>query len=250
MATRLYPPYIEGVIPAFSGTEISVPFSMNRAVSKNEVDGFGLKIKTISSNIQIAQVFKQIDKTEEFPNVIKFNISKELANNQFQIGTFYKVQLCYFSYEKDSNGKIIYDNNQTPNRILGYFSTVGVIKYTSNPEVSIIDLSSKNINMHKYDYAGEYKMTEDKSEKVYSYSFDLFDKNKRLVKTSGEMIHNNFNDAEYGISIDTFKIEEDLPMNEICFLQYTVKTINGLIKSSPLYRIAQKNQLILKLKRS
>jgi len=35
---KLYPPYIEGIIPSFSlvsgmGTVITVPFSMNRAVS-------------------------------------------------------------------------------------------------------------------------------------------------------------------------------------------------------------------------
>jgi hypothetical protein len=46
-----YPPYIEGTIPAFSstkkGTVITVPFSMNRGVSKSEVVGFKLKIKTV-----------------------------------------------------------------------------------------------------------------------------------------------------------------------------------------------------------
>jgi hypothetical protein len=48
---KLYPPYLEGTIPAFcdtkEGTVLTVPFSMNRAVSKREVAGFYLKLKTI-----------------------------------------------------------------------------------------------------------------------------------------------------------------------------------------------------------
>ena len=49
---KLYPPNINGTIPAFcndNGTVlITVPFSMNKAVSKSEVGGFALKIKTVS----------------------------------------------------------------------------------------------------------------------------------------------------------------------------------------------------------
>ena len=49
MATRLYPPAIAGTLPAFCGTDtLSVPFSMNRAVSATEVLGFKIKIKTVN----------------------------------------------------------------------------------------------------------------------------------------------------------------------------------------------------------
>ena len=46
--SKLYPPYIEGTIPAFcenkQGTVImTVPFSMNRAVNKKQVSGVCLK---------------------------------------------------------------------------------------------------------------------------------------------------------------------------------------------------------------
>ena len=44
---KLYPPNIEGTIPAFYGTTLVVPFSMNKAVSKIEVEGMAIKIKTI-----------------------------------------------------------------------------------------------------------------------------------------------------------------------------------------------------------
>lgn len=47
---KLYPPVIEGTIPAFNGTDLTVPFSMNRSVSIAQIGGFALKIKTIQSN--------------------------------------------------------------------------------------------------------------------------------------------------------------------------------------------------------
>ena len=52
---KLYPPYIEGIIPSFSlksgtGTVITVPFSMNRAVGQTEISNFSLKVKNIISN--------------------------------------------------------------------------------------------------------------------------------------------------------------------------------------------------------
>ena len=47
---KLYPPEIEGIIPAFCGTVLTVPFSMNKTVSKSEVSGMILKIKTVYSN--------------------------------------------------------------------------------------------------------------------------------------------------------------------------------------------------------
>jgi len=37
---KLYPPNVEGKLPAFTGTTLVVPFSMNRAVGPGEVGGF------------------------------------------------------------------------------------------------------------------------------------------------------------------------------------------------------------------
>ena len=41
---KLNPPNIEGSIPAFTGTTIVVPFSMNRSVGQKEVSGMRLKM--------------------------------------------------------------------------------------------------------------------------------------------------------------------------------------------------------------
>ena len=72
MSTKLYPPYIEGTIPAFSGTVITVPFSMNKAVSKNQVAGFSLKIKTVQSNTFITTLVKTDFTREQLDYVFEY----------------------------------------------------------------------------------------------------------------------------------------------------------------------------------
>jgi hypothetical protein len=52
MVEKLSPPLVEGTIPAFysddgATAKLVVPFSMNRAVSKVQVKGIALKIKTV-----------------------------------------------------------------------------------------------------------------------------------------------------------------------------------------------------------
>ena len=58
--TKLYPPLIEGTIPAFyseKGTAfLTVPFSMNRAVGPTDFKGFNLKVKTVQSSSYIISV--------------------------------------------------------------------------------------------------------------------------------------------------------------------------------------------------
>jgi hypothetical protein len=49
---KLFPPVIEATIPAFykdteKGIVITIPFSMNRGISKTQVGGFALKAKTV-----------------------------------------------------------------------------------------------------------------------------------------------------------------------------------------------------------
>ena len=56
MARKLYPPITEGTIPAFYGDSITIPYSMNRMVNKNEIAGFSLKIKTVQSNLFLGTI--------------------------------------------------------------------------------------------------------------------------------------------------------------------------------------------------
>lgn len=47
---KLYPPNLGGTIPAFYGNILTVPFVMNKTVSKNEVNGFNLIVKTVANS--------------------------------------------------------------------------------------------------------------------------------------------------------------------------------------------------------
>jgi hypothetical protein len=136
-------PIIEGTLPAFytdgNGTaKIVVPFSMSRAVNRNEIFNFRLKIK----NLQGTKYLKTLDAEKvDFNNYeATFSMTKEEAEKVFTIGSFYKAQLAYIDI----------------NHITGFYSTVGIIKYTSKPYLSISNLSTSKNNAHCYTYTGVY----------------------------------------------------------------------------------------------
>jgi len=105
---KLYPPNIEGTIPAFyldEGTTatIVVPFSMNRAVGKSEVYGFSLKIKYVDGSIiDTYQVFNSnvvLSDSSEY-NIAEgssYDLEKSLEvffsvpSNLFNVGQYYKI---------------------------------------------------------------------------------------------------------------------------------------------------------------
>lgn len=224
---KLYPPNLEGTLPAFYGTTLVVPFSMNRAVTMSEVQSILLKIKTIQSNS-----FILAGETENFSlSTSHCEAQFGIEPNKLNIGQYYKIQIAYKS---------------NVDQIIGYYSTVGVIKYTAEPRVEIDGLSKErgNINSHRYSYVGKYTSnSEDPAEKVYSYQFNLYDTNKQLLQTSGEQIHNSYNDTERGESYDNYNIEQDLELNQVYYLEYIVTTLNGLKVSSGYYKIMQKQSI-------
>ena len=64
---KLYPPNIEGTLPAFCGSALTVPFSMNRAVSTADIRGFAIKIKRVNDNSLIYS-----GKTDHYDTRFKF----------------------------------------------------------------------------------------------------------------------------------------------------------------------------------
>ena len=92
---KLFPPVLEGTIPAFyseNGTvKITVPFSMNRAVSSAQVKGLALKIKTAQSSSYLYTI-----------NTIN-KLNFDLENSpwvQFSITDDNKSIICYFKIFK------------------------------------------------------------------------------------------------------------------------------------------------------
>ena len=212
---KLPPPIIEGTLPAFYGTELTVPFVMNKAVSINEFDSFEVKIKSALNNALI--------KTEtvilyQDLNKVIFNISADLV-----IGRYYKIQMAYRSGD-----------------IVGYYSDIGIAKYTTEPEVFIENLNKDTINPHVYNYIGKYsQINGDATEKVHSYCFNLYQDND-LIKTTDWVLHNSNLDENGYESFDLFNLEEDLDLDKIYYIEYKIKTNNNLIVSSDKYPIKQK----------
>ena len=241
---KLYPPNIGGTIPAFysvgTTTKIVVPFSMNKAVGKSEVFGFSLKIKYVDGNIiDTFQVFDSsliIKNDDDSFNIdfrgsydleksltVTFNVNS-IKGTYLKEGQFYKVQLAYI----DKNLEV------------GYYSTVGIVKYTIRPTVEIANLEDSPVNPHRYSYTGVYSQYKrDPTEKIYSSRFLLTHSDGTIIKDTGYVLHNSSEDDLPYESRETFLWARDLDPNTTYFLKYIVKTINGLECESPSYRISQ-----------
>ena len=229
MVEKLSPPLVEGTIPAFysddgATAKLVVPFSMNRAVSKVQVKGIALKIKTVQSSTYLYDTITVDNFYFNLENSpwVEFHIPA----NKFRQGQFYKVQIAYINVDNDE---------------IGYFSSVGVTKYTSKPELYIQNVTQGPINSHLYEYQGIYRQTGDSTERVYSYRFDVYDPNDNLYLSSGELLHNHdTDDKSLNESYDTYLFSKDLEIGAIYKIQYTITTINKLTLSTPRYRIMQK----------
>ena len=222
---KLYPPQLEGTLPAFyktseKSTILSIPFSMNRAVSAAEVYGYSLRVKDVINSDELFTV----NTTNHSSTSEAIFLLNDMQSEFLVVGSYYKFQLAYI--DKDGN--------------TGYYSTVGVVKCTSQPTVIIEGLELSLNNNHKYFYTGFYQNGNDPTEKVYSYQFILTDKNGEVISDSGKRIHliENNTDVTYE-SIDTYTIPFDLEDDNVYFLQYIITTNNGLIVKSPKYRILQ-----------
>lgn len=227
MAKRLYPPQLDGTLPAFTGATVVVPFAMNKAVSLSEVTGFRLKIKTTLNDILINDN-APIESTNFTNSSVTFDISSII--DKLKIGNYYKFQIAYVDQDEES----------------GYFSTVGVIKYTTKPTVAIKNLVEIDGNATLVSYIGEYsqyKLNEnydninDVTEKVAYYKYEVYDLNDVLIEDSNWILHSSLNDLYNHYSTDEFTIKTELTPNTPYFLRYITKSKNGLITKSPRYQI-------------
>lgn len=225
---KLYPPYINGTIPAFyhseGTTKIVVPFTMNRGVAPSEVAGFALKIKTINGDVKGVV---QVD-ASEVVIVSNASVTFSIDDMNFLVGQYYKVQLAYI----DHSG------------VIGYYSTVGIIKCTTKPSVTIDGLEFGQINTHNYSYVGTYsQLGGDVTEKMYSCQFVLYDSDNNIIADSGERLHNtSFDNISYE-SHEEFLISQDLDLHKSYYIQFTVTTTNKLVVRSLKYRVVQRRSI-------
>ena len=227
LISKLSPPVIENKLPAQYGNTLKIPFTLSRAVSRNQVNTMSMILRSVQANKDLAVI-----RASSFgPNANNiYEAQFDIANVELEIGQYYKIQLaCCDANNLDDEG----------NAIVGFYSTVGVFKYTSYPEVTIENLKQGNMNFHCYSYTGKYSQDgKDPTEKVYSYRFDLYDDTNNIVASSGELLHNSSTDKPSAReSTDTWTTRAALSPNLAYYLVYTVTTINGLIVPSSSYQI-------------
>ena len=211
---KLYPPILEGTIPAFCNSTLVVPFTMNKSVSQSEVKGFALKIKNVQNTTNTPSIMNLTSNTWDVnKNEVTF---ENIDTSILEVGSFYKIQMAYIYLDET----------------IGYYSTAGVVKYISNPNV-FIEVESENT------YRGYYSQQlsgdeaiRDYSEKVYSYVFTLTDSNGNIIETSGEKLHISSYDSSLYESYDEYVLTTDLEKGKTYSLNYTIKTINGFTKTA------------------
>lgn len=203
MSVKLYPPYIEGKISAQFGEVLAIPFQMNRAVGIKDFSSIKAIIKTVSTNQAIGTPHDSIN--------IKDNVAYFNCGSQLQIGQFYKIQLAYS--DKDSTG---------------YYSTIGIFKYTDKGKISVNLLKENENNASLAVYEGTYT-NQDITEKEYSYQFDMY-REEQLIYSSGELLHNVDNE------VDRFALPITLNLGVQYELIYRVTTANNL-QLSKTYKI-------------
>lgn len=187
----IYPPYIEGTIPAFTNGKLKTPFQMNPAVVSGQVRRFVALIKNAKEKNPATYMCAAEASPRFFEaGVVEFDLSTAKTIDKAgegmipEIGQYYKVQLAY----DDSTAEI------DPYKLT--FSSVGITKCTATPNVYVEDLSggSLNVNSKKENYKGIHIST-DPSEPEYEYLFEIKDNNSEIFATSGWQIHDGSQDG-------------------------------------------------------
>ena len=243
MSVLSYPPMIEGKLPAFvqgknpGTTTIIIPFLLNRVVSRNDFNAMSLKITTVTGNrtqvtIDTELINYNAQTNNYYATFVINNSASSTSNFIGNIGQYYKAQVAFKNTTKTGNVVTAFT--------LSAWSSVGVIKCTAEPVITLdtLDLSSDNIN-YTY-FTGKY-INSDRTERVYSYSFTIYDKYNNIHETSGELIHNTAeNDTIVNNtwqSYDTWHSTKSLRDNMQYTIIYSVTTNNGYNKSSHPYRL-------------
>lgn len=230
---KLNPPLLEGRIPAQqknkiegNATYLNIPFQMNRSVGMADFDKLCLLIKSASTNKELGYLECGKDFIYFKNNTYYANFEVKDLSEDLQVGQYYKAQLAY-------------SNNGT----VGFYSSSTTFKFTVINLIEITGLSSNGANAHTYSYTGRVDLSGDKTEKLYSYKFEIFNSTGAIVAESGEQLHNSSLDTSTEEQSDTWTTRHGLQVDQAYTIKYTVKTINGLELSSPEYLI-QTMQLV------
>lgn len=210
----IYPPLLASTIPAFTKSEIAIPFKWNPAVGRNEVKRLRLIIKDLKSNI-IGVIYLPMSPAIYNNAIATFNPNKELAS-KLTSNQYYKFQM---SYEDSASGQGE-----------GTLSAVSIGRCVGN--TPMLSLAQKDLT-----YVGQYNSS-DLSEAVLTYQFKLFNtQTNELLQDSGQLVHDTQTDSfdtqnHYRVSQDEFDLLYVPQGNERFKLIYSVTTINGYFQET------------------
>ena len=234
LITKLNPPQLASKLPAFAynknqtSSTLTIPFNLNRSVGKNQFNSVAVIVKSVQTNVEkysgITTIVNYNYKNHNYEAVVALPNSESFP----QAGQYYKVQIACVDDITDSN-----------NPIIGYYSTVGVVKCTTRPSISIKD--REGVLNNTYEYTGLYSQQDgDVTEKVYSYCFNLYDESNNIIATSGEQIHDSSTDGDIIYeSTDTWIIHKALEPNINYEIGYKVTTMNGYYTEEVRYPIVE-----------
>ena len=248
---RLYPPTVNGTLPSYYGDatgtlSIKVPFIMNRAVSVSVVKSFKLRIRSGLTDTEIGILESDLWDPKASNKQVIFNLpalngtydatSYEARAQQIRrkmiVGEYYKLQLAYVGIDN----------------VLGYYSTVGIAKYTNEPILSIQNLTAGTSNLDRQSYVGVYHNT-DYTERAFQYKFDITNiLTNELVETSGWLTHDSTTDDRSDNpyeSTDNYNMQYEMDSGAKYSIVYSVITNNDLEVHSPIYTIVNTESIAM-----
>ena len=194
---------------------------MNKSVSASQVSAVTLKLKTaLTDEVLYDDIRAKVVLSEAGATAV-FNLTKD--DLPLIIGNYYKVQIAYV------------DNTDH----IGYYSTIGVAKYTSKPSVFLANCNSQSLNIHTTEYVGVYRNPLDPSERVYEYKFTLTNIDGSIIETSGWKLHNTYSDNSDIESTDSYIVKAVLEPDKSYRMQYSIITNNNLLIEGPKYNIVE-----------
>lgn len=240
---KLYPPIIGDKIPGFQNDNnsiiVSVPFENNRSVGYSSIYSIVLRLKTVQTDSLVLTCLPKssdVDGTgrikESIINetkIVHFSLPTDSETlEKLNYGQFYKIQLAYISMNGGNPPSDWHTN-------VGYYSNVGMSKYTSEPILTIQGLEvPPTTNTHKYNYVGEYSQKvnseiNDTTEKAYQYRFTITGGSVNV--DSGWLLHDSSNDENEYSSYDTWEYLHELPNGNYA-IDYFVLSNSGIEYSS------------------
>lgn len=216
---QLNAPQLSNILPPSYGNSLHLVGKKSPAVGPDDFTYYRLLIKKINGDylgdFTIEKNKIEINEQSAFDTIIL--VPNNILSTLLEIGSFYKVQLAY---EKTIN------NNDSSSTITGYYSNVGTMKYTGEPQLEITHPSSS------YQFVCKYKNA-DISEKLVSISAKIYTESDLLFNIP-EQYHNNSADENKNINNQLYLTAQEtiiLPyavnIDTEYFVDFYFKTING-----------------------